>query len=629
MWWGRRDSLVRISALSLFLSNGVPSPVCKNVLFVFNGDETETAAVMSMTSSVCNGLTPTEYNMVSMWKTAAKTSSNIPLSASREHPVVCNYYPPASSSSTSSSSQATDKRSLLRELQSSCPLSFLREWKLNGSEDLILKKSSRGHLEAAVTKWRSEQGGGHSGGQRRLERMFIEIFERLIPHSVGNSSRTTLLLLHENYEQTLPIYSRGGDSSGDSSDASDASDEHIICLLGAVRDASDAEVAACLAAVAARNAPHPVLSEARVGVASFNLGRTAEFTSKICAALCIHAMAGGDLQEAVRRGSLSPVVLPPPKLPPARSGGWNWDGRGNKKVSATATTAASSCLSDQSARALRVVFVLQVPLSASELQQAILKSASADDSSGGGSGRENLHGLVQAVVCALWRSRLGSEGAEASDAASVGGGSVTPSVALVFRDKSHVVLTQTQICLELAAMHQAAPTEKQVLLAIEMRLGGSHVSAPCASLSAALDAALLESAAAADVEWCRVSLKGVSPLWPSAAPSDNAGGSLRRAISHYIYRAGKEREKDAPCGNLAFLFSSGEDEEKDEKEKIGDEWVRLQLVAGQTVSAGLGICGIIQWAHSMRLEAGVSRALHKAAKKRSKRKREGEEASRS
>jgi hypothetical protein len=183
--------------------------------------------------------------------------------------------------------------------------------------------------------------------------------------------------------------------------------------------------------------------------------------------------------------------------------------------------------------------------------------------------------------------------------------------------------------LELAAMHQAAPTEKQVLLAIEKRLGGPHVSAPRASLSAALDAALLESAAAANVEWCRVSLEGVSPLWPSAAPSDNAGGSLRRAISHYIYRSGKEREKDAPCGSLAFLFSSGEDEEKDEKEKIGDEWVRLQLVAGQTVSTGLGICGIIQWAHSMRLEAGVLRAVHKAAKKRNKRKREGEEASRS
>ena len=481
-----------------------------------------------------------------------------------------------------------------------------------------------------MAKWRaSEQGGGHSGGQRRLERIFTDVLDRLISPSSGSSSRrTTLLLLHENYEQTLPIYSSGaGDSSGD---------ELIICLMGAVRDASDAEVAACLSAVAARNAPHPALSEARVAVASFNLGRTAEFTSKICAALCIHAMAG-DLLEAVKSGASSAVALPPPKLPPARSGGWNWDGRGNKKVaSASASVPVSaSSLPDESARALRIVFVLRVPVSASELQQAILKSAGADDSSGGDSGRESLHGLVQAAVCALWRSRLGSEGAEAAaDAASVGGGSVTPSVALVFRDNSLVLLTQAQICLELAAAHQAAPTEKQVLLAVEKRLRHPHVSAPFVSLSAALDAVLRESADV-DAEWCRVSLKGVSPLWPrapSAAPSNEAD-SPRHALSRCIYRPGKEREKGVPCGNFAFLFSSGEDEdeEKEEKEKVGDEWVRLHLIAGRTVSAGLGICGIVQWAHSMRLEAGVSRALHKAAKidkkKRKKRKREGEEES--
>ena len=231
-----------------------------------------------------------------------------------------------------------DKRFILRAMQKQCSIEFLREHHLNGNEELILKKRNKESILSAYSSWmaivakkedgiESEEFGtsvGTAGGsecmssngivviddpasamnenssssssssgssssssdssKQRLIDTFAVLYNRHNNSSNTSHSRTTVLLLHEDYPFELPVFgtktystekSSLGNLSGGLSTAaniskcgsgSDNSNSHnhtamsskkrdvvdkvvehrVICVLGAVRDASDYEIMAAI-----------------------------------------------------------------------------------------------------------------------------------------------------------------------------------------------------------------------------------------------------------------------------------------------------------------------------------------------------------------------------------------------
>jgi hypothetical protein len=228
--------------------------------------------------------------------------------------------PAAAAATAAVSSSGFDKRVVLRSLQQQCTLDFLRKHGLNGSEDLVLKKRNKEAILAAHRVWTlglgaggaggagtgTEEGEGEDGDAARLRQTFEVLFCRHLappaPSSSSSSSssssrrRVTVLLLHEDYPQELPVFGTYGPFGGGLEEGSDSAGGQagqaghtVVCVLGAVRDTSDAEVAAA-AAAAARVAvgmpsrgpgPGPGPGAPLCRCVGANLGRTAEFTSKV------------------------------------------------------------------------------------------------------------------------------------------------------------------------------------------------------------------------------------------------------------------------------------------------------------------------------------------------------------
>jgi hypothetical protein len=201
--------------------------------------------------------------------------------------------------------EAFDKRFILRTMQKQCSVEFLRNHNLAGSEELILKKKNKASILLAYTEWIGEKGtddgevvganadgsdNGSGGGDamnqicidqsvsysdnsdvsgKRLTDTFSVLYSR------SGCTRTTVLLLHEDYSNELPVFGKqqnttdtlnnpsnnssisttdkllkkgnlGADVAG--RDGKGGSESHrIICVMGAVRDASDSEVSLAIA----------------------------------------------------------------------------------------------------------------------------------------------------------------------------------------------------------------------------------------------------------------------------------------------------------------------------------------------------------------------------------------------
>jgi hypothetical protein len=193
-----------------------------------------------------------------------------------------------------------DKRFILKTMQKQCSVEFLRKHLLTGSEDLVLKKRNKASILAAYAEWRNEKNVGKSeesvaandctaqdsvnssssnnnnnnsssssssSSSSRLEDTFTVLYNRSRSIS-AQCSRTTVLLLHEDYPEELPIISNSNsnlnsnsrkcrehdsfnkkDHAFGSSDMilKSSNDSHrVVCVLGAVRDASDVEVEAAI-----------------------------------------------------------------------------------------------------------------------------------------------------------------------------------------------------------------------------------------------------------------------------------------------------------------------------------------------------------------------------------------------
>ena len=290
--------------------------------------------------------------------------------------------------------------------------------------------------------------------------------------------------------------------------------------MGAVRDASDEEICALIEAALSLN----------MRCVGANLGRTAEFTSKIVAALVSHAReyrlhtavsALPAITTVERGGAASSGVT---KLAPQRAGAWSWDGASNK-LSKENAHASSGKRKHSSMECATISEGIKAPgreesndfssAAAASVPESTMQHhmhivawlhldvrAVTDDLDQ----RESMLGLVQLIVTSLWRSRLASEAAHEQHAQDGAGSSenkaqpsehstgavpkVVPVLHLVFKDGRVATLTQARLAIAMANQHMAAPSEYQVLQTLLACLKDSAVlvTLPAASSGVAGDA---------------------------------------------------------------------------------------------------------------------------------------------
>ena len=266
-WWSRRDALVRIVSASIWQSAGLKSNVAGDSCFLFGQQSGEGSAdisnvefcrpvIVHSSQALANVMpVPTERNLIKVWKescgAAEKANAEIgvgrwPLSLSSG--VLCSFHPwkemlltarADTGSATSGKGSLAgsfdhsklDKRELLKLLQQSCPVEFLRQHGLNGSEALILKKKNRDAISAAYEAWlaqnarptadegkvaTSSDNTAKSATYEKLlntckvllKGILCRFYKTNDLSKITNTSTVgSLLLLHEDYPHELPVFS--------------------------------------------------------------------------------------------------------------------------------------------------------------------------------------------------------------------------------------------------------------------------------------------------------------------------------------------------------------------------------------------------------------------------------------
>lgn len=535
-WWSRRDALVRILSASTWQSVTSSNRQVGDACFLF---ENQHSADFGSNDQFCRPVlihdvehlvsvvpVPTEKNLIQLWKDVAGGATRQrtrPVEDTWSSAVQCFVNPwkdlllnkkgdscgtTGANVSLSMDTMSMDKRELLKLLQVNCRVEFLRKHGLNGSESLILKKKNKDAMLVAFEDWRAsnttpalsstnyQQPDGGSATYAKLLDTCKMLLEGIVTRAEARSkltkgsyaqcspasgSRGTLLLLHEDYAHELPVF-MDMDHNTERSVHCSTKNKPIICAMGAVRDATDEEVAALLEAARSLN----------IRCVGANLGRTAEFTSKIVAALVAHSIAD-QLHSAVEllptieskkqharcadggnETTWSAQSSEVQKLAPQRHGAWSWDGQSNKRkrnpssthdgpAAKIANTAHDQfdvmCDVVHAAKSVHYMhLVAWLHITVAEVTDALDK-------------RESMVGLVQLIVTSLWRSRLASEAAlnssnDVSSASTESVGSaakVVPTLHLVFKDGQLATLTQSRLAIAMANQHMAAPSEYQVL----------------------------------------------------------------------------------------------------------------------------------------------------------------------
>jgi uncharacterized membrane protein YgcG len=326
-----------------------------------------------------------------------------------------------------------------------------------------------------------------------------------------------LLLLHEDFPHELYAAAAAASTLQPAPpETPGPSVKHVVCVLGAVRDVcpqEEGQVAACAAAHGVR-------------VACANLGRTAEFTSKVLLGLS-HLHAHGRLAPAAAALAPAPAAAyhrlggdhalarrPPQEVAPLDLGklapvrGWTWNGRKTSPViaeavaAATAPGAATAGAWESPPRRFRLHAVVNLPFASDLLRRAAAAGAGAAGSSGANAGpsnyesgvRDAVHAAVQAAVWVLWRSKVAGEaagkgataaggssgrgGSSSGGSSSIGGGGdggdgddddddddddgCVPVLSLAFSDGALLTASRGSLVRRLAERHHAAPSELQV-----------------------------------------------------------------------------------------------------------------------------------------------------------------------
>lgn len=511
-WWARRDALVRIIAAACYLGSHVANPVTRDLtLFFHNGQQNEhttsadgerlitAVAVLRPLALSQEVAIPNECNLLRVLRTAFSKAEKTPSSLfqqladennkSSTASVLCSttlwkeklFQEQVGTGGSSSGSgqnkgkslkhlqiSGMDKKELLAHLQACCPLDFLRQHRLNGHEKLILKKVNKAQLESVWTAWNDEFDKLSTGLKNNIPtengnvpkesddfQYLLQSFLVLLAlkkqqtqtnSAVGNkrkldntNNNLTILLLHEDYPHELPVYG----AVNDMNDEEETKQHDVICILGGVRDATDAEITALLTAADRLNIP----------VVGANLGRTAEFTSKIISTLCGHAIAGRAIP-AIRKMPYitlqSGAILK--KLPSLRSNTWDGYAAKSRVVDAPTNVQSDSIKQD-------MMVIVKLPFQREMLTTAIDQ-------------RDKIHPLIQLFVTTMWKSRMASEDANGETQ----GLGVDSTLILVFEGDVVVRFERKDVAEKIAASHMAAPSEFQVLtMMIELIQNSSNI----------------------------------------------------------------------------------------------------------------------------------------------------------
>lgn len=300
--------------------------------------------------------------------------------------------------------------------------------------------------------------------------------------------RCVVLLLHEDARHELEVFRRYDSEKGGEDDDVCATQKKaekkkmkrrngdivdVVCVLGAVRDLRRTEEEAVKRAARQLG---------MMDICICNLGRTAEFTSKVVMMMVLHNLNGA-LKPAVssllrKKNEDGDDSLMLKKLDPMREGGWTWDGnlryhRDKYKKGAKAKVPGRDGCDAAPSSSMRgqlhsVIYLRHVPSS----------SLSTSPSS-----RDNLLNAVHLAVVALWRSKVNSENSSRQDSSGAfgcGGNELLPKLTLIFADNVRVTFDREMLLRFMAERHMAAPCEFQVISAMiqlaqqeEQRAGGA------------------------------------------------------------------------------------------------------------------------------------------------------------
>lgn len=335
----------------------------------------------------------------------------------------------------------SSKRDIVSVLQRTCPVEYLREHRLNVSEDVALRKFNMGKLRmiwedyckgvAVVNKKRlngvrreeTEDTCGARGGcvndkvqQDRMERTFRAILscakvDDAMVHNGGNRPvKAVVAYLHESCDSELPCWGWNGISTnvGDENDDDDDV-EHVFIFLGAVRDMTELENQALSRACQNLNIP----------LVGCRLGPVIEFTSKILSVATYHfhrRVLGSKLVELWKR---------------------KFD-RSRERSSEVLT------ISRTNHRTIHTIAL--VPMNSQSLISDPLQR------------NRIMWCMVRICVCSLWRSKFAS-----TSSSSITYESLNNVLTFLFDDGVRITLKQREFTSTMAERHKAAPSERQIL----------------------------------------------------------------------------------------------------------------------------------------------------------------------
>eukprot|EP01039_Chlorochromonas_danica_P001479 gene1479-1610_t len=511
-WWSRRDALVRIVRAACYKdSQHLPASSVHSVQIVFHSEKDRTDHATRSTNKEKHAAYPhsiglsfiqpvrlarstvptlTEQALIRSWKMSFQQTESLRSSNSRStSDFLSSWIWPLQSHNDPKNNSAAQliigKKQMIQAMQLSCDIDFLRKHHLNGSIELVSKKSNKSDVESAYAEFqtiqqtnnnsKSESQTNGGGNEAVLRECFRKAFDNILrtdsievdvkdsrkrkrlsqegqqgTGGAGAVRRAMVLFLHEDYPRELPIFP----STTTTSISQDLQPALVICVLGGVRDTSTQEIALLKEVAAEEDLP----------CLGANLGRTAEFTSKIVASIVYHASSGRlfTAMQALYANFDSQDDLKDKQVS-IRRDGRTWDGH-RQVTSITTASNTESLLSShnplrQQKQSLFVVSAL---------------SCNVEEINPDLTDRERWLPLVHLLVTSLWRSRMASDLTDDNHDAQIEGGIYT-TLLLVFQDNRVAVLTQQRVAQEVSRLHSAAPSEYQVLYMVQQLLQDSHV----------------------------------------------------------------------------------------------------------------------------------------------------------
>jgi len=452
-WWLRRDALVRCISASAY--SGASCYIHQNV-------DSSIITVKPCAREDEESRVPSEVRLLRRIKEAIR-QDGILAGSTDSQAVSFTHWKPQQPTSTFTTNQLAieptnnklhnknhskfnqpTKRDMVRTLQNNCDLEFLRKWNLNSKEDVVLKKISTSKLANACKEWSnsssSESDPSSSSPAATHYTPLTQILKSLRPNSI-------VLILHEDSPNTLPIFT--------SPPSSDAPDFDVLCVMGGVKDATNEELALI----------HTSCDDLCIQRRNCNLGRSAQFTSKIISSLVGH-MKCRVLASAARKLVDETVDDKDVRLRPVREAGFTWDGKsGGKKRRREETPFVDTSVNDTDTD----TFVPFTPPPIHYILRAEISSTSVTTDL---SLRDQCQPLTSSIVNCLWKSCSNAEKqSKEKERGSKIAVAESDTLTLCFTDMK-VIKLDGSFVRDLAERHMAAPTELHVLKVLVEKIEG-------------------------------------------------------------------------------------------------------------------------------------------------------------